>query len=471
MAPGRTARPVEPPREPPAADAVPRGVSDVRFKRLIPIAAVLVAVLAATVYFAYVLPSSRGSGATAPLAPNFTLTDIDGKNFTLSNYRNTTVVAVEFTALSCSECRIVEQSLASLYTTYDSGNTTGVKIISVFIEPQFGDTISALQAHRAANDVQWTMAQDTPSLQVSRSYGVSAIPTVFIIDQRGQVVYDVSGAQSTSQLETTIDSAHAGTATPISIVTLSVFALAAVAGVSTFFSPCAFPMFPGYMSLFLGLTASGAEARLASSTSYKGAVRRAVFAGSVTAFGMIVVFLAIGVILLFAANAVGANVPYLLIVVGGALVVLGLLLLTNLQYWRLVEPLQRLWGWMRGRKSTVEVAPIGPTAPSGRAFYAKLFGYGMGYAAAAAGCVAPVIFSAILAGLALGLLGGIVNILIFSLTAALLMVVVTVMLAMAGARFVNQLKAYTPVIKKVSAAVLIVVGVYMIYYFNQAWGL
>jgi len=48
---------------------------------------------------------------------------------------------------------------------------------------------------------------------------------------------------------------------------------------------------------------------------------------------------------------------------------------------------------------------------------------------------------------------------------------VTVMLAMAGARFVNQLKSYTPVIKKASAVVLVLVGVYMIYYFNQAWGL
>ena len=71
--------------------------------------------------------------------------------------------------------------------------------------------------------------------------------------------------------------------------------------------------------------------------------------------------------------------------------------------------------------------------------------------------------------MAVGLLGGIINILIFSLTAALLMIVVTVMLAVAGKRYVNQLKAYTPVIKKVSAAVLIVVGVYLIYFFYSAW--
>ncbi len=74
---------------------------------------------------------------------------------------------------------------------------------------------------------------------------------------------------------------------------------------------------------------------------------------------------------------------------------------------------------------------IGDTPATGRAFYLKLFSYGLG-TGGVAGCVAPVIFSAIIAGLALGLLGGVVNILIYSLTAALLMIVVTVMLAMAG---------------------------------------
>ncbi|HEY6238941.1 MAG TPA: redoxin domain-containing protein, partial [Thermoplasmata archaeon] len=355
-----------------------------RWTLIVPILVVAAAVVAGTVYFTQMAPASKGESATPPLAPDFTLPDIDGHNFTLSEYRNTTVVAVEFTALSCSECKIVEASLATLYSTYNHGSTNGLKIVSVFIEPQFGDSIPALKAHQAQDNVSWTMAQDTPGLTVSRSYGVSAIPTVVIVDKQGHVVYDVAGVQSTDQLKSTINSADAGTATAISIVTVSVFALAAVAGVSTFFSPCAFPMFPGYMSLFLGLTAGGAGSKASETGAYKGAVRRAVFAGSITASGMIVVFLVIGVALIFAASVVGASVPYFMIIVGGALIALGLLLLTNLQYWRLVTPLQRLWRWMRGKGT--EEAPIVPAPSDGRGFYLKLFGYGMGYAAAAAGC-------------------------------------------------------------------------------------
>jgi cytochrome c-type biogenesis protein len=413
--------------------------------------------------------SNRNAGlTTSSTAPGFTLTDIYGHPFNLSSTSSTDVVVIEFTALSCSECQIVEKSLASLYANYNQSGTTSVRIVSVYIEPSFGDTISALRAYHTKNNITWTMAQDTSSLAVSTAYGVNAIPDVVVVDKHQNVVYDVSGVQDDSALKSTIASANAGTAKAIALVTVSVFALAAVAGVTTFFSPCAFPMFPGYMSLFLGLNAGGAAAPPPGSATYKGTARRALFAGSVTAAGMIVVFLIIGVALIYAASLVGGYIPYLLIVVGVILVGLGVLLLTNLQYWKIVTPLQRLWARVRGQKPAgAEVPAIGA---SGKGFYVKLFSYGTGYAAAAAGCVAPVIFSAIIAGLALGLLGGLISILIYSLTAALLMIVVTVMLAVAGKKYMNQLKAFTPVIKKISAGVLIVVGFYLIYFFYTAWG-
>jgi cytochrome c-type biogenesis protein len=439
-----------------------------RFSKVIPVALVVtVLVVVLALFLTGTYPFSNASGSSSSMAPGFTLTDIYGHNVSLSEYRNKSVVVIEFTSLSCSECQIVEQSLKSLYSNYNSTGTTDVHIISIYIEPQFGDTVPALRAYHAKNNITWTMAQDTMSLTVYTAYGVKDIPTVVIIDKQGHAVYDQSGAQSTSQLQSTITAALAGKAAIISIVTVSVFALAAVAGVSTFFSPCAFPMFPGYMSLFLGLNVSSSESQSESGGSYKGAFRRALSAGSVTALGMIIVFLVIGVALVLAASVVGGYIPYFLVIVGAILVALGALLLTNLQYWRVVTPLQRLWRRMRGLPANEEAAA--PVPSSGKGFYLKLFSYGMGYAAAAAGCVAPVIFSAIVAGMAIGLIGGIINILIYSLTAALLMIVVTVMLAMAGKRYINQLKAYTPVIKKISAAVLIVVGVYLIYFFYSAW--
>ena len=351
--------------------------------RVVLILVVVAALVATGLYVGLVLPSAKAGNATQPLAPTFSLTTIYGQNFNLTDYRTNSVVLIEFTSLSCSECQIVEQSLKTLYTNYNATGTTNVQIVSIYIEPQFGDTIPALKAYHAKNNITWTMAQDTPSLSVSRSYGVSDIPNVVMIDKQGRVVYQEAGAQSTSQLQSSIAASLAGTATPISLVTVSVFSLAAIAGVSTFFSPCAFPMFPGYMGLFLGLNATKSESTAEDGTTYKGAARRAVAAGSVTALGMIVVFLLVGVALILAASTVSGYIPYLLIVVGAILVGLGALLLTNIQYWRIVAPLQSLWQRLRGEPPGYPVIAEGPT--SGKGFYLKLFSYGMGYAAAAAG--------------------------------------------------------------------------------------
>ena len=437
-----------------------------RLRVVLTIVVVAAAVLAAGAYFAFWGPLSKG-GTPSTTAPNFTLTDIYGQNFTLSHFENSSVVLLEFTSLSCSECQIVEQSLKGLYTGYNASGHTDVHIASIYVEPSFGDTIPKLQAYHVQENITWTMAQDTPTLSVSTEYGATDLPTVFVIDPHEHVVYDVSGVQNSNQLQSTISSALSGKAAPISFVTVSVFALAALAGITTFFSPCAFPMFPGYMGLFLGLNAGEARAGTTSKASYGGAARRAVLAGSSTALGMMVVFVVLGVALIFAANAINGYVPDLLIAVGVVLVALGALLLTNLQYWKIVTPFQNLWYRLGGKRPEENLSSL--TSQPGQGLYLKLFSYGMGYAAAAAGCVAPVILSAIIAGLALGLWGGILNTLIFGLTAAVLMIVVTVVLGVAGKRYVNQLKALTPVIKKVSAVALILVGVYLVYFYYTAW--
>jgi cytochrome c-type biogenesis protein len=411
------------------------------------------------------VPAAARAGA--PLAPDFTLTDIYGHSFTLSSYRGSGVVVIEFTSLSCSTCQIIEQSLSQLQAQYNSSGTTQVHIASIYINPNFGDTVPAIRAYHDAHKITWTMLQDTPSHTVSTAYAVTDLPVIVIVDKQGHAVFHNEGLVTTATLQTKINSALQGTASAISIVTVSVFALAAVAGVTTFFSPCAFPMFPGYMSLFLGLNVGQSASPSAATPSYRSAARRAFAAGSVSAVGMLIVFLAIGVALIVASSLVDTNIPKFLIVVGAILIALGALLFTNLQYWRIVEPFQRLGRRLSGKKAD-EVSALGPSA-DGRGLYWKLFGYGMGYAAAAAGCVAPVILSAIVAGMALGLASGILSILIFSLTAACLMIGVTLALAVAGKKYVNQLKALTPLIKKVSAGVLIVVGVYLIYFYYTAW--
>src|SRR5579863_3212891 len=117
-----------------------------RLRRVLPILVLAVVIVAGVVYFGHLVPGTRASSAPAP-APAFTLTDIYGHNFTLSSLRNGSVVVIEFTSLSCAECQVVEKSLSSIYSTYNQTGTTDVRIVSVYINPQFGDTIPALQSY------------------------------------------------------------------------------------------------------------------------------------------------------------------------------------------------------------------------------------------------------------------------------------------------------------------------------------
>jgi hypothetical protein len=85
-----------------------------RLRVIVPILVIVLAVVASAVYFGHLIPGTQQGSRNSSVAPTFTLSDIYGHPFALSSYRNHTVVLIEFTSLSCSECQIVEQSLKTL---------------------------------------------------------------------------------------------------------------------------------------------------------------------------------------------------------------------------------------------------------------------------------------------------------------------------------------------------------------------
>ena len=168
----------------------------------------------------------------------------------------------------------------------------------------------------------------------------------------------------------------------------------------------------------------------------------------------------VGIIVIGFGEAVNIDkyIPMLQPAVGIIILVLGLLLITNIQYHFLVSPFKGGIGKVMGkvRKEGKSKGLFG------------LFSYGIGYGAAAAGCTAPLIIALIISALGYGLIGGIVIFLIFSLSAAVLMVLVTILVAASEDTIINKLKVKTELIKKISGVVFIIVGVYLIlYYFTS----
>ena len=94
-----------------------------------------------------------------------------------------------------------------------------------------------------------------------------------------------------------------------------------------------------------------------------------------------------------------------------------------------------------------------------------LFWYGVAYGSAAAGCVAPVVIGLLTASINRGLVTGLLVFVIFSATAGILMVSFTMMVAASESTLVEKLKASTRQIEMAGGVIMMVVGVYLIYYY------
>jgi cytochrome oxidase Cu insertion factor (SCO1/SenC/PrrC family) len=129
---------------------------------------------------------------TNRLAPDFTLTDVDGKTFRLSDQEGK-VVVLEFMRTTCPAC--VEESPRLRQLRSQFGSEVVMAIIS--IDPA-GDTDSVLRDYRNQNLMGWTAIVD--KAQVYQGYGIDATPTIFIIDRNGYIKYQHVGLTESSVL-------------------------------------------------------------------------------------------------------------------------------------------------------------------------------------------------------------------------------------------------------------------------------
>ncbi len=229
-----------------------------------------------------------------------------------------------------------------------------------------------------------------------------------------------------------------GIAVPQAFGRFSVVAVAAISGLAAFFSPCVFPLLPGYVVYRLG---ESRQARLG----------RAAAIGLAGAAGVVVVNLMIGALIAALGTATPfqpdprRDIPAVLAVrfVAGALVVvLGMLALS-------------------GRTLGSAVARFGhalAVGPGSAGTLATTFVYGLTYNAAGLGCTGPILLALVVYALASG--QALLAFAVFSLTMAALMFSVTLLSGLAGRAATTRLAAATERLQRIGAIILMVVGTY-----------
>jgi peroxiredoxin len=125
---------------------------------------------------------SAGSQAAAVggSAPDFTLKSNSGKNIKLNEYRGD-VVMINFWASWCGPCRQEMPALEQLYSKYKD---LGFVILGVNIDEDSSKAVSML----SKIPVSFPVLFDS-SKKVSDMYGVSAMPTTYLLDRDGNLRY------------------------------------------------------------------------------------------------------------------------------------------------------------------------------------------------------------------------------------------------------------------------------------------
>ena len=210
----------------------------------------------------------------------------------------------------------------------------------------------------------------------------------------------------------------------------AILATSFAAGLVATVNPCGFAMLPAYLSYFLGTTGEHTRATT---------VRRALSVSALMATGFLVVFGAAGLLLSLGVQAIVEFIPWLAVVVGAALIVLGV----------------RTY---RGHYLTLALG-------SGRVDRSSVFRFGVSYAVASLSCTLPIFLSLIAGTFARStVLEGISAFVAYSLGMSLVITAITLTMAFGQDRIVRLVRSSARYVNRISGVVLAGAGLFIVWY-------
>ena len=401
------------------------------------------------VYFLIQYTSKKTS-----IAPNYELQSISGYNFTISSLENKTVI-LDFMSVTCIPCKQMYPILNDLQSDIDLKD----KIEIISIETDYTTTIPQLETFAIDHNITWSLCKAPTNM--TEDYGIVTLPTFVIINPDGLITYFEEGLVSFEKLKEESQKAIEGISEGIQITSYQGFIIgfAIIVAISSFFSPCSFPLLPGYVAHIIGVDLDAKqkeeeEEEAETSISLKHTLLYPLL-GLSGGFGILFSYLILGVIVSSVGRAIMPFLVYALPIIGGIFIILGIVMFTNFEI-----PFSRILEWLRKEQMKIDKKEKRPTV------FRKIFStflYGLGYGIASLGCNGPIFlaFSLQVSGQET-IMKMIFAYLAFSLSIILLMVGITIILIFSRDVIIKKLKASTAVIKRISGVIMLLVGIYLI---------
>ena len=399
------------------------------------------------------------------------------------------VIILDLMAHDCSQCHAVQEHLESNIddwreTAEENGvgfhiiaygawyiedleylNTStppNAKVDTPYVVPKYPTGLGSTNAAILAD------GSTTDPVRLFTTAGTGQIPVVMVIDVEGYIVErqatgspingwgEFNGVVEdalTGDPEVTFSNRLAWEEPSTSFV--AVFVLGMILSILVYFSPCAFPVLPGFISYYLSLGAR--EDELIEEGKLKTKMPSSWVIGTLAGLGMWTFFILIGLLAFAMGEAFAKSGLIHIIAIGIALllVILGTIMLLGIT--------SHLLGFVQKLVDRWSTTEMDETFTPRRNMYL----YGIGYAAASIDCTAAavlpfVIFlgtlgtSAVISGLS-GLMIGLL----------ILMIIVTVLVGLGRQVMINFLRRMTGMIKLVGSWMMIMAGVGLTIYLTQ----
>ncbi len=371
----------------------------------------------------------------AKKVPDFTIKTAERRNFTLSEQNKP--VVIEFMTPLCTDCKKVEENLKDLYPEYKDDFI----FLSIDISESSKEELKRFKEER---EIPWIVGQGDARL--FQDYQGVSVPKVVMIDSERYLTYQESEIVSERKLGNEMDEVIKGESDRRGLKKYGIFGIAILGGVSSFFSPCSFPLLPSYIAYYL---------RSDNEEKKKKKTLKGVKMGIKASLGLVLIFGVLGSLLSIGGTWISYFIPYLQLIVGVLIFFLGVMILAELDIRAYLPDLKRIIADRFNFKDRDEKG------------YADPFFYGLGYGAASAGCTAPVFLAVLLASwISEGYLQTVVVLLLYLLTMVVLMLAFSLLTVYFREEVIKKFNRLVGPINRISGIVMMIAGIYLIYYFS-----